>query len=148
MLRILRDLGLDVNLEKSGVLLSLTGTDKRSVLSAYSCMWKDKYQLRVPCVEGSLYIPIVEEIAYLGVILNYAGYEQATLRHRIGKANQRFGQLSKVLRTNSSFGPNGRRRVYVACAHKARTMSWLVPSVSIYVKFFACTRKASRISRS
>ena len=115
LLGILRDLGLDVNLEKSGALVSLTGADKRSVLSAHSCMWRDKYQLRIPCVGGSLYIPIVEEISYLGVILNYAGYEQATLKHRLGKANQRFGQLSKVLRTNSSFGSSGRRRVYVAC---------------------------------
>ena len=143
MLHILRDLGLDVNLEKSGVLLSLTGTDKRS---AYSCMWKDKYQLRVPCVEGSLYIPIVEEIAYLGVILNYAGYEQATLRHRISKANQRFGQLSKVLRTNSSFGPSGRRRVYVACVWSSMryglvaagitqsTYNELVSSLSVHLR--------------
>ena len=60
-------------------------------------------------------MPIVDELQYLGVVLSYSGYEHSTVQHRLGKAQQRFGQLSKVLRTRSSFGSSSRLRVYRAC---------------------------------
>ena len=115
LIRTLKGLGLEVNLDKSSILLSLSGVDKQKMLRAFSCVWRDTLQQRVPRGDGHVYIPIEDSIVYLGIVLNYASFEFATLKHRLKKAHQRFGQLSKVLRTNSSFGPVGRRRVYVAC---------------------------------
>ena len=115
LIRTLKGLGLEVNLDKSSILLSLSGVDKQKMLRAFSCVWRGKLQLRVPCEDGHVYIPLEDTVVYLGIVLNYASFESATLKHRLTKAHQRFGQLRKVLRTNSSFGPVGRRRVYVAC---------------------------------
>ena len=112
---VFQQLGLTVNIEKSGVMLSITGTDKYAMLRACACQWKGKNQLRVPVEGGDVYVPIVAELLYLGVVLAYTGFEHATVQHRLGKAQQRFGQLSKVLRTNSGFGISGRLRVYRAC---------------------------------
>ena len=114
LIHTLKDLGLEVNLDKSSVLLSLSGVDKQKMLSAFSCVWRGKHQFRIPCEGGHVYIPLEDNVVYLGVILSYAGFEFATLKHRLTKAHQRFGRLRKVLRTNSSFRPVGRRRVYVA----------------------------------
>ena len=112
---VIRQLGLLINFEKSGVMLALTGTDKASMLRACACQWRGLHQLRVPSEGLNVYVPIVSELNYLGIVLGYSGYEHATVQHRLGKAQQRFGQLSKVLRTRSSFGSSGRLRVYRSC---------------------------------
>ena len=112
---VIRQLGLLINFDKSGVLLALPGTDKASMLRACTCQWRGLHQLRVPSEGLTEYVPIVSELNYLGIVLGYSGYEHATVQHRLGKSQQRFGQLSKVLRTRSSFGLLGRLRVYRSC---------------------------------
>ena len=52
---VFRQLGLTVNIEKSGVMLSITGADKYAMLRACACQWKGKHQLRVP-VEGGAFM--------------------------------------------------------------------------------------------
>ena len=112
---VVRQLGLKINLEKSGAMLALTGTDKAAAMRAIACQWRGLHQLRVPGEGGNLYVPIVSELTYLGVVLSYSGYEHSTVQRRLGKAQQRFCQLSKVLRTRSTFGSSGRLRVYCSC---------------------------------
>ena len=45
---VIRQLGLAINFEKSGVMLALTGTDKTAIMRACACHWKGLHQLRVP----------------------------------------------------------------------------------------------------
>ena len=126
---VVRQLGLTINLEKSGAMLALTGTDKAAIMRASACQWRGLHQLRVPNEGGSSYVPIVYELNYLGVVLGYSGYEHSTVQRRLGKAQQRFGQLSKVLRTRSVFGSSERLRVY--CSRVWSSMRYGLAAVGL-----------------
>ena len=70
-------------------------------------------------------LPVHDRISYLGVILSYGSFEMQTVQHRVEKAKQNFGMLSKVLRARSALSVAVRLRIY-----RARVWSTMMYGVS------------------
>ena len=104
-----------VNFEKSSLVISMHGPGKHSLTRDKLVQWRGRLQARFLGPDGSVFIPVVDSIVYLGICLSYGNFEAETARLRIEKANCNFNQLRRALRTNGAFTQEHRLRVYAAC---------------------------------
>ena len=111
---VLEGLGMEINFQKSVVVLRLRGVAVTR-LTRNVLVWRNDGQyLRVRSDPHDFYIPVAATMSYLGATLSYDNYEMKTFRGRAHCAQVRFQELRKVLRSNGALSPRHRLRLYKA----------------------------------
>ena len=119
LLAVLRDAGLDVNAQKSVALLEVRGRALRK--AAKQCQGRSPTgpYLRIPNPNNPTgkvdCIPLHTTAVYLGVVISYKNFEDATVRRNIRKAQHRYHQLRKLLNGHHSLTQHTRLRLWRAC---------------------------------
>ena len=96
----LRNKGILVSIEKTVAILELQGPGASACLARYVVV-RPQHQgkfLRFVINGESEYIKIVPHHVYLGVVIGFKKYDQATARHRMDLAKGTFSRLSSVLK--------------------------------------------------
>ncbi|CAE7884031.1 unnamed protein product, partial [Symbiodinium necroappetens] len=107
--------GMVINFQKSMAVLALKGTQAQQIIKRHTKQWNGDKCLVLRSEDNDIRIPIVPNLTYLGVVLNYGQFEQATAKYRCTQANVSFAQLKNVLRVNGVLNKAQRLRVYKAC---------------------------------
>ena len=111
----LKELGMKVSSSKSGAVLAVKGGDAEAVRRRFLVRRNGVECLRVADADGSVYIPVKMELAYLGILLSNGSYELQSAKHRCKLAKAAFSRLHRVLRTGSVLSKAAKLRVYRAC---------------------------------
>ena len=114
----LQDMGLQVNPQKSVAVAEVRGVALRKALKQATVRTAQQSCLRIPMpspVGPPVVIPLHPQAMYLGVIVSYRQFEDATVKRNISRAKQRYGQLRRVLTTRSVLHPVHRLRLWRAC---------------------------------
>ncbi|CAE7383832.1 rha-1 [Symbiodinium sp. CCMP2592] len=117
VIQTLREAKMEVNVGKSAVVIALKGTQAQRVLHVHTRTWNgiDSLVLRQDGQCTSIYIPLAEQLPYLGVVLSYRQFELHTAQARCSRADKLFGSLRRVLRTRGLLSTAQRLRIYKAC---------------------------------
>ena len=94
----LRSLDMQINPEKSVAILAMSGSSHRK--HRCSCIHRDqqgeKLRIDVPGAEP-VFVPLHHSTKYLGVIVSYGGFEDASLHHRKQLTHIGFQRLKRWL---------------------------------------------------
>ena len=119
LIGVLEGLGMEINLQKSLVVLRLRGSAVARV-TRHILVWRDDGQyLRLRSEPKDLYIPVSSTMPYLGATLSYENFELQTFQTRAKAAQSRYQELRKVLRSNGALSLRHRLRLYKATAWPA-----------------------------
>ena len=112
----LQSLGMEVNCQKSVVVLKLCG---KAVAQACKLLlvWREGVQLlrlRGAHNNNDIYIPCQSSMPHLGAELSYDNFELQTFKTRAAQAKSRSQELRRVLRTDGAITCRHRLRLYKA----------------------------------
>ena len=114
LIEALQHLGMDVNCQKSLVVLRICGTAVANVSKSYLVWRRGVHHLRIRCRDCDMYIPCSTTMSYLGATLSYDNFESQTFHTRASQAKARFQELGRILRTNGAITQRHRVRLYKA----------------------------------
>ena len=108
----LKNLGMQANPSKSTFLLSARGYLAKK--------WVRKFIRKNKNGERRFYfggrpqdqVPVADSFVYLGAVLSYQGFEEATIRHRLGVAAGQHERLRRVLHARKVMGAHTRFRLW------------------------------------
>ena len=112
--RLLQQSGMQVNPEKSKVVVALRGSAAARWLRKHSQRTPEGTFLDLGTPHQPLRIQQVSQIVYLGVVASYSGFEMQTFKHRQKAAAQNRQRLLKLLHSRL-LSQNQRVRLYRAC---------------------------------
>ena len=113
-----RSVGMQINPDKSKIILNLEGATARRWMQAHVQLTKKGPVLSVGTPSAPPLIPKVTSFVYLGIVASYQTFELQTARHRVQCAMANKQRLAKVLHAQVlSLGY--RVRLYVACIRSA-----------------------------
>ena len=112
--RLLQQSGMQVNPEKSKVVVALRGSAAARWLRKHSQRTPEGTFLDLGTPHQPLHIQQVSQIVYLGVVASYSGFEMQTFKHRQKAAAQNRQRLLKLLHSRL-LSQNQRVRLYRAC---------------------------------
>ncbi|CAE7619848.1 unnamed protein product, partial [Symbiodinium sp. KB8] len=114
LIRLLQDLGMAVNFQKSLAVLRLRGSSVPRINRSF-LVWRDGAQyLRLRSEPQDIFLPLAGMMPYLGVTLSDDNFELQTFRARAGSAQARFQELRRVLRSQGPLAERHRLRLYKA----------------------------------
>ena len=96
---VFRRLGMKINTSKTKAILSIIGPLKHKIHKHYIRTQGDERRLFLSPGDPSQWILLVDKVEYLGLIISYTSFEKQSVKHRIGKANQRRWALAAMLHT-------------------------------------------------
>ena len=100
--QLLEALGLQVQPQKTKVVLALRGRQARLWIRRHTLDTPDGRVLLIPAPNGKPHhLPIVSSIKYLGVVLSYGDFEGATLTHRLSCAEANRSRILRILHSRS-----------------------------------------------
>ena len=100
--QLLEELGLQVQPQKTKVVLALRGRQARLWIRRHTLDTPDGRVLLIPAPNGKPHhLPIVSSIKCLGVVLSYGDFEGATLTHRLSCAEANRSRILRVLHSRS-----------------------------------------------
>ena len=100
LLDTLADLGLDVSLEKSHLLVAMAGSQSRSLRPKFVQTGRNGPYMMIPRRNGhASALPVKTSADYLGVKISYQQLERQTFERRLHSANFAFHRLRKWLQT-------------------------------------------------
>ena len=103
VLQMLNEFDLSVNPSKSVAIDSTTGTNWRKHRAKIVHQDHAGEKLQIPLPDGSnVFIPVQTQTKYLGCILGYGNFADATTHHRIALAKVGFARLRRWLCSKSS----------------------------------------------
>ena len=97
LLDMLEDHQLQVNVEKSAVLMKVAGRSRRAALKEHTVYTKEGYYIAVPGKHGVRLLPWVDDHKYMGAVLSYDSYQSATFQHRLESCRKNYNRLRKFL---------------------------------------------------
>ncbi|CAE6960767.1 pol, partial [Symbiodinium sp. CCMP2592] len=115
LLEVLAQAGLNINDDKTQVLLRLAGSRAKRMLQEVTETRRDGRQLRVSALWMQRFLPVCKQAKYLGAQLSYEAYEDATLHHRVTAARATYGRLRRILTSRSNLSLTSRVRLWSAC---------------------------------
>ena len=127
VLKVMTDLGLHVNLTKTGLLLRVRGPGANRALRQYILRKEGKRHWQVDTEDGPALIPIERSVVYLGTHLELGDCSLANARHRLKEAKGREAKMHRAVRSRRVFGLAHRLRVWRACAVSSATLSGMAP---------------------
>ena len=117
------------NPSKSDAILEVRGTALRKAMKQSLTKQASRTCLRIPPFQRSnlpVLVPLQPQTKYLGVIISYRNFEDATIKRNISRARLRFRQMRQVLTSRSTLGPGRRVILWRACLE------------SIYLRHTSC----------
>ena len=96
-IQLLRTFGLQVNSTKSNAIMSLRGSMSQSLRKLWTSTFQGREWLRVPTGQANEFIPLVQQLDYLGIVLSYGSFEELSWKRRIGVARASFECIRKIL---------------------------------------------------
>ena len=115
LFKVLQSFGMAVSDAKSKAVFALRGTLSPSIRRKFIRKGNDGPLLRIPQLGGDLCIPLVSQVRYLGVQLNYTTFENATLHHRLDKGKAAFSRLGTILKGRHHLSSCQRINLWRAC---------------------------------
>eukprot|EP00438_Fugacium_kawagutii_P032800 Skav211937 [mRNA] locus=scaffold1086:563651:568933:- [translate_table: standard] len=115
VLDLLEDNGMQPNLDKTKIMLSLGGRALPTITKRYIRRTRHGAFLCIPRRNGTCQIQIVSQIPYLGVQLHYRRIESATMDTRLQSAKTATALLHKWLFTRQPLRLQHRIRVWRQC---------------------------------
>ena len=98
ILHTLRDLGMQIALDKTVILLAIKGRAAPQLLQDFTSKVKGQRCLSLSHPVGDVHIPIKTSHSYLGIKISYHSFEQATMTHRLAQAWIAFRRLHVFLK--------------------------------------------------
>ena len=116
MLSLLKSMDMQLNPDKSVVILELRGTLARRLRQQHVCTDHHgvRFKIEVPGHEN-LYIPLRTSTKYLGVVISYGSFEDDSLKHRIALMNVGFARLQRWLTGKHCLTIGQRYRLWHTC---------------------------------
>ncbi|CAE7226408.1 unnamed protein product [Symbiodinium sp. CCMP2592] len=96
-LSLLRSFGLQANPTKSKAILSMRGSMSQSLRRLWVSLYRGESWLRIPVGLSNEYIPLVQQIDYLGIVLSYGRFEDLSWKRRFGVSQASYERLRKIL---------------------------------------------------
>ena len=113
--QVLQDCNMLVNFKKSAVLVALQGTAAKKWCHRNIVKNQEGKWLRVRVGANVALLPVRDEHKYLGVVLSYRAFEQATVTLRLAQATGAFTRLRGILCSRAKFNLPERVRLWSAC---------------------------------
>ena len=115
LLEVLAQAGLNVNDDKTQVILRLAGSRAKQYLHEVTEERRDGRFLRVSALWKQRFLPVCRQAKYLGAQSSYDSYEDATVQHRVTAARATYGRLRRILTSRSNLSLSSRVRLWSAC---------------------------------
>ena len=149
LIETLQSLGMEVNCQKSVVVLKLCG---KAVAQAckHLLVWREGVQLlrdRGEHNQNDIYIPCQSSMPYLGAALSYDNFELQTFKTRAAQAKSRFQELRRILRTDGAITCRHRLRLYKAIIWPTLWYSLASVGVTIDVLKGVCSLLAVQLRK-
>ena len=115
LLEVLEIFQLQINLQKTALLVHLKGKAAKRLLQQHT-RTKAGEQFLVLLVHGrECLLKIKDSHTYLGTIIAYRGRQDLNVAHRIAAAQSRYQQIRKVLNGKGPLSTKHRLRLWAAC---------------------------------
>ena len=98
IMRVFHELGMQVSVSKTVVLMSICGSDAERLLRTFTCRRKGERFLRITLPDGILELPLRRSHDYLGIKIGYHHFERETVRHRIRLSWTAFHRVHLLLK--------------------------------------------------
>ena len=124
LLDVLEGTGLNINLAKSRAMLVLHGRGGQTQYGQYAKKAGHGWSLRIPRADGSTtFLPLQENIKYLGVQISYKQWHDRTLQARIQAAHVTYKRLRPWLQHRSKFSFSQRMQIWKATVLNTATFA-------------------------
>lgn len=118
ILHTLKTLDLTLNPNKSVAILKLQGSMSRKVLSKYVSRTRTGSCLKIDLPTAqSVIIPIHQQTKYLGIIISYDNFEDASLRHRLTLMRVGFQRMQRWLTGRHCLSIGRRLQLWQTCIY-------------------------------
>ena len=114
IMEVLRFYGMDIALDKTAILLAIQGRAAPHLLRDFAATVRGHRCLVIRHPSGNLSIPIKTSHPYLGVLIGYHSFEQATVKHRLAQSWVAFHRLHVFLKHNQ-IPQKKRMQLWIAC---------------------------------
>ena len=101
ILAVLHDLGMNISLDKTVILLAIKGRAAPQLLKTYTCYRQSVRHLRLSCSNSVTFLPIKTSHTYLGAKIGYGLFERETAQFRMSQAWMAFHRLHPLLKHQS-----------------------------------------------
>ena len=120
ILDVLEQLGMKINLNKSVLLLRLSGRQSRSLKKRLLVRQAGKIGLCIPRANGqTTFMPVVPNHVYLGIKIGYQNFEQQTLAYRLHIGRIAFLRLRPWLTHRHAYPLQLRVQLWQTCIRSA-----------------------------
>ena len=110
----LSDMGMQVSVDKTVILLALAGPSYTQVTAPYVKRRRKERYLQIAVRAGPANLPIKNAHTYLGVRISYQNFERLTMQYRLQQSWQAFHRLSSFL-CSKKIPLLQRLRLWTAC---------------------------------
>ena len=119
LLQVLANAGMQVNPEKSSILLRFTGSQLKKWLKSRVKQVQGQQHLSLGTPFKPVNIPMTQCLDYLGVKLSLGNFEDLTLKKRKQAARGSVMRLSKFLFSRKGLSLKHRVRMYITCVRSS-----------------------------
>ena len=119
ILDILASFRLQVNFQKTALLISVKGKDAKATLNTLLVHKAGVPHLKVQVQGKEQLLKICESHTYLGTKLAYRNRRDLNVAHRISAAQTRYQQIRKVLNGRNPLSTKYRLRLWAACVNSS-----------------------------
>ncbi|CAL1130183.1 unnamed protein product [Cladocopium goreaui] len=121
IMEVLQDKGLVINTTKSAVILTMGGTNFRQARSTLTFFNRDGEWIEIKGRAKTFTLPVVKQTKYLGAMVSYMQFEDATVKYRVGLAKVAFARLKKWLTARRGLIAQSRLRLWSTCVYPILT---------------------------
>lgn len=125
LLDLLQELGMEVNIGKTIVILRMAGSQLTRANRHFLLRAKEGTFLRVPRMHGQTHIRIVAQHTYLGIRLSYRNHTHCTLQTRLAAGRKASLIIHRWLFCKHAFSTKGRLKLWHQCIFSCVTYGLL-----------------------
>ena len=129
ILDIITDLGLTINVDKSHVLIKITGTNCRKLQKQVLHHHDAQTWIHIPRRHGFTAFRVEQSAMYLGVRMSYRNFEDLTIQARMNAGRTAFRRLRQWL-TNRQFSIHHRIKLWRCCIQPIMTYGILTTGLT------------------
>ena len=126
LFQVLAEAGLEINSEKSVVLMTVHGSQQGIVRERHTARKDKKLFLKLP---NGIRIQVKQSFTYLGVKLSYGSYKDQTVSYRLEQSKSKFDTLHRTLRSTRVLSL--RKRLEIWRSHVESSMLYGLSSTGV-----------------
>ncbi|CAE7350808.1 unnamed protein product [Symbiodinium sp. CCMP2592] len=123
---------MTVNPEKSKLHIKAAGVPLKKWLSKHTVTHKGVKCLALRTPFDTLYLPLCDQMTYLGAVISYAAFEDQSAEHRISSAQANVSRLARHLFTQHGLSLRLRLRLFMTCVRAS--LLYGIPSIGVTAK--------------